>query len=116
MTVGIQATVTIGEDRTAEVIARVSGLAAKKMEELARGIVGQARQNAEGLEFEESRGDLAREIHFSRVNRKQFQIETKSGHASYIEFGTQFIDGKQPFLWPAYRLKKRQFLTQGKWL
>jgi hypothetical protein len=116
MTVGIQASVSIGRDRSAEIIARVAGLAAKKVEEFAEGVVAQARQNAEEIPFEESHGDLAREIHFSRIRSNSYRIETKSGHASYIELGTRFIDGRAPFLWPAYRMKKREFLTQGKWL
>lgn len=116
MPISMKAEVQIMNDKSAQVLAKISGLTDEKLRVLAHDIVVQARENAAGLEFEESTGQLAREIHDTRIGDKHYQIETKSGHAAYIEFGTRYIEDKQPFLWPAYRSEKRKFFRGGKWI
>lgn len=113
---GMRAEVKLMRDGTAQVLAKVKGLTDKELFAFAHEVRIQARENAAALPFEESTGELAREIHVERLGESHYQIETKSGHASFIEFGTRFIDGKMPFLWPAYRAIKRKFLRARPWV
>lgn len=113
--VGVRSEVRIN-DKGANVITRISGLADDKMKKFASDIVVKAKQNAAAIPFAESTGELQEKIRFERLDVRRYQIETYSGHASYIEFGTQYIDGKNPFLWPAYRAEKKALFTGGKWV
>lgn len=113
--VSIRTTVHVNAD-TASMLAKISGMTDKRMGEFADDIVATAKQNASGLEFKESEGDLAEKIRSERIDVREYRIETYSGHASYIEFGTRFIDGKKPFLWPAYRSEKKKFFKSGPWV
>lgn len=114
--ISIKADIKMGADRTAYVTAKIRGLADEHMRAFAHDVVVQARENASGIEFKDGTGQLARGIEESRLGERHYRIETTSGHASYIEFGTRFIEGKIPFLWPAYRLIKKRFFRSGKWV
>lgn len=115
MTVKIRAFVTKQPDMS-KIEVRIFGLSDKKMSELAENIVATAKANAEAIEFEDSQGDLAEKIRFKKLERLNYEIETYSGHASFIELGTQYIKGRNPFLWPAYRTEKKKFFSGGKWV
>jgi len=115
MGISVQAKVSKNAD-VAAIVAKVSGLSDEKMAEFAEKIVAKAKANAEALNFEDSSGDLASKIEGVRLDVRKYQIRTFSGHASYIEFGTQYIDDKQPFLWPAYRHEKKALFKGGKWV
>lgn len=112
----IRASIRMAKDGTAQVLAKVSGMSEQHMGNFAKDVMVQARENVAGMSFSQSTGELGREINFSRIGKSHFRIETSSGHASYIEFGTQFIKGQMPFLWPAYRAVKRKFFRMGKWV
>lgn len=114
--ISIKAEIKMGTDRTAYVTAKIRGLTDERLAEMSRDIVAQARTNAGGLSFQSSTGALASGIQESRIGDRQYRIETTSGHASYIEFGTRFIEGKMPFLWPAYRLIKKRFFSGRTWV
>ena len=116
MAVSMQATVSMRNDRTAEVAVRISGLMKERLGQFAKNVADKARRNAQVLDFENSSGELAGGIKYSQTGKAKFRIETTSGHASFIEFGTRFIEGKKPFLWPAYRFEKRRFFSAPKWL
>lgn len=116
MPVRMRAEVRIGQDRTAAVLLKVSNLSDEYMLGLAHDITVQARANAAALPFQESTGNLARSIEDQRIGKQHYRIQTTSGYASFIEFGTQFIKGQMPFLWPAYRAMKRKFLRGGPWV
>jgi len=116
MPVRVLATVRISADRRAAISAQVAGLSDDKLGEFAREVKQQAQQNASAMPFDESTGELAREIYDVRMGEQHYRVETRSGHASFIEFGTQFIKGKMPIIWPAYRAVKKKFLKAGKWL
>lgn len=115
MSVSVRATVTKNAD-VAAIAAKVSGLSDKRMAAFAEKIVARAKTNAAALTFEDSSGDLEEKIKHVRLDVRKYQIETYSGHASYIEFGTRFIEGKQPFLWPAYRTEKKSLFSGGPWV
>lgn len=112
----IRASIRMAKDGTAQVLAKISGMSEERMANFAQDVTVQARENVASLSFVESTGALGREINFSRIGKSHFRIETSSGHASYIEFGTQFIKGQMPFLWPAYRAVKKKFFRMGKWV
>lgn len=97
------------------IISKVQGLSDQRLGWFANDVAQQARRNASRLPFVESTGELEQEIFATRQAAGRYKIETTSGHASYIEFGTRFIEGKMPFLWPAYRWVKRRFMKK-KWV
>lgn len=98
-------------------LTRISGVADHKLEQFARDVVTEARQNISNMPWDESTGELSREIHDLRLSKSHYRVETRSGHASFIEWGTRYIEGKRPFLWPAYRAVKRRFLSSvSKWI
>lgn len=112
----IQASIRLEKDRGAQMLAKISGLSDEHMRGFAHDVVVQARENIAGMEWEESTGNLSREIGDKQIGRSHYRIETTSGYASFLEFGTEFIKGKRPFLWPAYRAVKRKFLRMAKWV
>lgn len=116
MAVSIKASVRMGQDNIGQVVARVSGLTEKQMAKFAIDIRDKARENASSLDFADGTGTLASGIELVAMGPKQYRIQTTSGHASYIELGTQYIKGKMPFLWPAYRWAKKKFFSRQPWL
>jgi len=116
MAVSIKTSVVMKNNNTKAVVSRISGLTTKKMGIFAQEIAQKARDYAHRQNFKDSTGELASKIAARRVGLKTFRIASSSGYLSYIELGTQYIKGKQPVLWPAYRFSKRRFLSQGKWL
>lgn len=112
----IRAEVRMGQNRSAEVLAKITGLSDEHMKGFAHDVVVQARENIAQINWEESTGNLAREIDDQRLGHSHYRIETTSGYASFLEFGTQFIQGKNPFLWPAYRAVKKRFFRMAKWV
>ncbi len=104
-----------GPGGTSMILARVQGVSDERLGEFAESVAQKARENAAALPFDERTGSLEHGIDSSRVGASSYKIETTSGHASYIEFGTRFIEGKMPFLWPAYRAVKRRFMRK-KWV
>ncbi len=98
-----------------KIVSEVQGLTDQRLGWFANDVVERAKKNAAKLPFEESTGALEQGIVFERLGQHRYKIETTSGHASWIEFGTQFIKGKMPFLWPAYRAVKRRFMRK-KWI
>lgn len=96
------------------VISQVQGLSDKQLGWFAKDIVSRAQKNAARKKFKERTGALEEGIEFTRLGHSSYQVATTSGHASYIEFGTQFIQKKMAFLWTAYRAVKRRFMKR-KW-
>jgi len=116
MAVSIKASVRMGQDNVGQVVARVSGLTEKQMAKFAMDVRDKAKENAAGLTFEDGTGTLASGIEMVAIGPKQYRIQTTSGHASYIELGTQYIQGRMPFLWPAYRWAKKKFFASVPWV
>jgi hypothetical protein len=112
----MKATVKIDTAGTAAVLVKIAGLTDSKMGGLAERIATQAKSNVASIAFENSKGEIERSISFQKIKRKNYQIQSDSDHSSYIEFGTQFIKGKNPFMWPAYRTEKKAFFSGGKWV
>lgn len=115
MSVKIRAFVTKQPDMS-KIEVKIFGLTDKKMGDLAENIVVTAKANAEAIQFEKSKGDLAEKIRFKKLERMHYEIESYSGHLSFIELGTQYIKGRNPVLWPAYRTEKKKFFSGGKWV
>ncbi len=98
-------------------LAQISGVTDDKLEEFARDVVTRARENISNMPWDETTGELSREIYSVRLGQSHHRVETRSGHASFIEWGTRYIEGKRPFLWPAYRSVKKRFLSAfSKWV
>lgn len=109
----IQTTVKRGWTGT-RIISEVQGLSETRLGWFANDVAERAKKNAAKLPFDERTGALEQGIQSTKIGPMSHKIETTSGHASYIEFGTKFIEGKMPFLWPAYRSVKRRFMRR-KW-
>jgi len=100
---------------TTTIMSKVQGMGEKRLGFFAHDVAERAQSNAAKLPFEERTGALEHGIQTTQLGPMSHKIETTSGHASYIEFGTKFIEGKMPFLWPAYRAVKRRFMRSKKW-
>lgn len=94
----------------------ISEITARKLEELGEAIVKQARANIAKQGFENATGEMSDKIRMNKTGLMSVQIETYSGHASFIELGTTMNKGPRPFLWPAYRSEKRKLFSGGKWV
>lgn len=98
-----------------KIISNVQGLSDKQLGWFSNDVAERAKKNASRMPFVDSTGELEQGIQATRLGAGSYKVETTSGHASYIEFGTKFIEGKMPFLWPAYRAVKYRFMRK-KWL
>lgn len=97
-------------------IAHCTNLSGDKIQGMGQDIVSQAKSNAASMSFLQSQGALQSEIHYTKTGSMSCEVSATSGHSTYIEWGTQFIDRKMPFLWPAYRAVKKAIFKGGPWV
>lgn len=99
-----------------KVVAHMAGVSGDKIQEMGKDIVSDTKKTVRSMEFKTSTGALESGITYTKTGLMSCEVKTVSGHASYIEWGTRFIDRKAPFLWPAYRKVKKALFTGKKWI
>lgn len=99
-----------------KVVAHMAGVSGSKIQEMGKDIVSDARKTVQSMSFKETTGALESGISYTKTGELSCEVKTESGHATYIEWGTRFIDRKAPFLWPAYRKAKKALFSGKKWI
>lgn len=99
-----------------KVVAHCAGISGGKIQEMGQDIVAEAQKNMRALEFKESTGAAAREIHYTKTGAMSCEVAASSGHTTFIEWGSQFIEEKRAIIWPAYRAIKKALFKGKKWL
>ena len=101
-----------------EWVARCIGISGEKIQEMGKDIADTAQKNVAvlSMSFLETTGALESEINYEQTGKMSCKISATSGHSSFIEWGTQFIEKGMPYLWPAYRTVKKAFFKGGPWV
>lgn len=97
-------------------VAHCKNLSGDKIQQMGQDIEAKAKSNVASMSFLQSTGELESEIHYTKTGAMSCEVSATSGHSSYIEWGTQFIDKQMPFLWPAYRAVKKALFTGRPWV
>ena len=88
-------------------VAHCANLSGERLQQMGQDIVGEGKKNVASMSFVQSEGTLQAEIHYTKTGAMSCEVSATSGHSSFIEWGTQFIDKQMPYLWPAYRTVKK---------
>lgn len=99
-----------------KVVAHMAGVSGEKIQDMGKDIVSDAKKTVQSMTFKNSTGALESGITYTKTGELNCEVKTESGHATYIEWGTRFIDRKAPFLWPAYRKAKKALFNSKKWI
>lgn len=97
-------------------VAHCANLSGEKIQEMGQDIVSQAQKNVASMNFIQSEGTLQAEIWYEKTGMMSCKVSATSGHSSFIEWGTRFIDKNMPYLWPAYRTVKKALFSGKKWI
>lgn len=98
------------------VVSHVGGISAGKIQEMGKDVVKEAKAQMASLHFKESTGAAVREIHYTKTGAMKCEVAASSGHTSFIEWGSQYIQEKRATIWPAYRAVKKLFMGGRRWL
>lgn len=97
-------------------VAHCANISGDKIQEMGQDIVSKAQSNVASMSFLQSEGALQSEINYTKTGAMSCEVSATSGHSSYIEWGTQFIEKKMPFFWPAYRSVKKALFKGRAWV